>query len=188
MSPVSTGPARLAPGGRRDVGLPVWAFARLAGKVSRTDPPAVFLTLGRNRRLFWGWLHFAGRMMPGGRLPRRETELVILRVAARSGSDYEWSQHESLGRRAGLTAAELAALSTAPAEDSPHAWGERDRMLVTVTDELLDTHDLSDSSWSLVRTHLDERTSIELLMLVGHYRMLATTLQVLRVQPDRRLR
>lgn len=183
---MSAAPARLTPGSRRDVGLPVWIFARLAGRVSKTEPPAVFLTLGRNRRLFWGWLHFAGRMMPGGRLPRRETELVILRVAARSGSDYEWTQHEGLGRRAGLTDAEVAALAAPVSGPGTHAWGERDRMLVTVTDELLDTGDLSDASWALVRSHLDERTSIELLMLAGHYRMLATTLRVLRVQPDRR--
>ena len=35
-------------------------FARLAGRAAGTSPPAVFLTLGRHRRLFWGWLHFAG--------------------------------------------------------------------------------------------------------------------------------
>lgn len=176
---------RVAPGGRRDVGLPVWLFARLAGKVSRTEPPAVFLTLGRNRRLFWGWLHFAGTLMPGGRLPRRETELVILRVAARSGSDYEWTQHEALGRRAGLRSDEIAAVATVVPRDGAHSWDARDRMLLAVTDELIDAADLSDTTWSWLRSHLDQRTSIELLMLVGHYRMLATTLQVLRVAPDR---
>src|SRR5690606_22037398 len=108
--------ARLAPGGLRDVGPFVWTFSRLAGRVAGTEPPAVFLTLGRNRRLFWGWLHFAGRLMPGGRLPRRDTELVILRVASRAGSEYEWTQHAAMGRRAGLTDAQVEALR----EDDPH--------------------------------------------------------------------
>ncbi|WP_067435979.1 carboxymuconolactone decarboxylase family protein [Nocardioides jensenii] len=174
--------ARLSPGGVREVGPAIWAFSRLAGRVSGTEPPAVFLTLGRNRRLFWGWLHFAGRLMPGGRLPRRETELVILRVAARAGSAYEWGQHEGLGRKAGLTAPEIEAL----ADRGTHAWPERDAMLLATTDELLRDADLSDAAWARVRDHLDERTSVELLMLVGHYRMLATTLTALRVQPDRR--
>ncbi len=70
--------ARIAPGDLREVGPWVSGFARLAGRVSGTEPPAVFLTLGRNRRLFWGWLFFAGRLMPGGRLPRRDTELLML--------------------------------------------------------------------------------------------------------------
>lgn len=174
--------ARLSPGRLREVGPVIWLFSRLAGRVSRTEPPAVFLTLGRNRRLFWGWLHFAGKLMPGGRLARRETELVILRVAALSGSTYEWSQHEALGRRAGLTAVEVEAI----AGRTQHHWDDRDAMLLATTDELLDRADLSDAAWARVRAHLDERTAIELLMLVGHYRMLATTLQVLRVQPDRR--
>lgn len=177
--------ARLTPGSLRQVGPFVWAFSRLAGKVSRTEPPAIFLTLGRNRRLFWGWLHFAGRLMPGGRLPRRETELVILRVAHRSGSTYEWTQHEALGQRAGLTDAEITAVTEPLSPESGHLWSGRDRMLLTVTDEIVDQADVSDATWSLMQQHLDERTCVELLMLVGHYRMLATTLHVLRVQPDR---
>lgn len=178
---------RLSRGNLRDVGLPIWVFSRLAGKVSGTEPPAVFLTLGRNRGLFWGWLHFAGRLMPGGRLPRRETELVILRVAATSGSAYEWQQHAGLGRKAGLSESELDALALVrKISGSQHGWCDRDRMLLDVTDELLGENDLGDATWVTMRSHLDERTSVELLMLVGHYRMLATTLQALRVQPDAR--
>lgn len=178
---------RLTCGNLRDVGLPIWILSRLAGKVSGTEPPAVLLTLGRNRRLFWGWLHFAGRLMPGGRLPRRETELVILRVAAASGSDYEWQQHAGLGRKAGITEGELEAVAlVGPGVSSQHGWCDRDRMLLDVTDELLGEHDLSDPTWATMRSHLDERTCVELLMLVGHYRMLATTLQTLRVRPDAR--
>ncbi|MDT0201416.1 carboxymuconolactone decarboxylase family protein [Nocardioides sp. AE5] len=176
---------RLAPGRLREVGPFVWGFSRLAGRVSGTEPPAIFLTLGRNRRLFWGWLHFAGRLMPGGRLKRRETELVILRVAATSGSAYEWRQHAGLGQKAGLTPAQIDAVGRIGDDEAAgHPWTARDRMLLTVTDELLATGDLSDATWELMAAHLDERTRIELLMLVGHYRMLATTLQALRVQPD----
>ena len=53
---------RIAPGGRRDVGLVIAGLSRLAGRVTGTEPPAIFLTLGRHRRLFWGWLHFAGQI------------------------------------------------------------------------------------------------------------------------------
>ena len=67
-----------------------------------TSPPNLFLTLGRHRKLFRGWLRFAGRLMPGGKLPRRETELVILRVAHLRSCQYEFDHHVHLGRRAGL--------------------------------------------------------------------------------------
>ena len=173
--------ARVAPGGRRDVGLPVWLFARLAGRVTGSRPPAIFLTLGRHRRLFRGWLHFAGRLMPGGRLPRRESELVILRVAHLTGSDYERAHHERLGRRAGLTDEQVRRVAEGPAAPG---WSERERLLLDVTDELHRSRDLSEDTWRRLRAELDEPTVIELLMLAGHYEMLATVLHVLRVQPD----
>jgi alkylhydroperoxidase family enzyme len=173
--------ARIAPGSARETGLLVQGFARLAGRVTGTQPPAVFLTLGRHRRLFWGWLFFAGALMPGGRLPRRETELVILRVATRSGSAYELTQHRRLGRRAGLSSSELDRVAVGPSEP---AWSSRDRLLLTVADTLVADGDLSDELFAAVRAELDERETIELVMLVGHYAMLATTLNTLRVEPD----
>ncbi len=176
-----TTPARVRPGGLREVGPFVTAFAWLAGRVSGTVPPAVFLTLGRNRRLFWGWLFFAGRLMPGGRLPRRDTELVILRVAVLTGSEYEHTQHARLARRAGLDAAAVDRVSDGP--DAP-GWTPRQALLLQATDELHHTRDLSDPTWAALRAELDERVCIELLMLVGHYEMLSTTLTALRVQPD----
>ncbi|MGA8256220.1 MAG: carboxymuconolactone decarboxylase family protein [Nocardioides sp.] len=169
--------ARIAP----SRGPAVRGFAAVAGRVTGTQPPAVFLTLGRNPRLFWSWLLFAGSMMPGGRLPRRDTELVILRVATLAGSDYELTQHRRLGRRAGLTAEEVDRVALGPAAAG---WSDSDRLLLDVTDELHTDEDLSDSSWEKLRAALDERSCLELVMLVGHYRMLATALTTLRVVPD----
>lgn len=180
---MSTPPVpRVAPGNLREAGLLVSGFARLAGRVTGTEPPAVFLTLGRHRRLFWGWLLFAGALMPGGRLPRRQTELVILRVATLAGSDYELTQHRRLGRRAGLTAEEVDRVAAGPDADG---WGPREALLLRVTDELHARQDLSEETWTELRAQLDERECIELVMLVGHYTMLATTLTTLRVRPDR---
>ena len=173
--------ARISPGSTRDTGLLVQGFARLAGRVTRTAPPAVFLTLGRHRRLFWGWLVFAGALMPGGRLPLRETELVILRVASLSGSAYELAQHRRLGRRAGLTADEISRVELGPSDP---AWSARDRLLLRVADSLVSSRDLPDPLWAELRLEVTPAEAIELVMLVGHYAMLATTLNTLRVEPD----
>jgi alkylhydroperoxidase family enzyme len=172
---------RIAPGGVHELGLPIWAFTRLAGRVTRTGPPRIFTTLGRNHRLFWGWLHFAGRLMPGGRLPRIDTELVILRVAAARGSDYEFDHHTLLGRRAGLSSADIDRVRLG-AEAA--GWNDRQSLLLRVTESLLEQRDLDDSLWAELRAAEDESRCIELLLLVGHYDMLATTLHTLRVQPE----
>ncbi|MEV5003159.1 carboxymuconolactone decarboxylase family protein [Nocardioides sp. LML1-1-1.1] len=175
--------ARIRPGTWREVGPFVALFARLAGRVQGTEPPAVFLTLGRHRRLFWGWLHFAGRLMPGGRLSRRESELVILRVAALRGSSYELTQHRRLGRRAGLSREEIAAIE-AGTVDAP-SLSERERLLLRASDALVAEQDLADDLWAALGEHFDDRERIEVVMLAGHYAMLATALHVLRVEPDR---
>ncbi len=175
-------PPRIGPGGRDDVGLPIWLFAQVAGRVTGTRPPHLFLTLGRQRRLFWGWLRFAGRLMPGGKLPRRESELVILRVAHLRACAYEFEHHVRLGRRAGVTADDLRRVVEGP---GAAGWSERERAILTAVDELHGDQDISDATWDALRAHLDEPRLIELCQLVGHYEMLATTLLTLRVQPDR---
>ena len=91
------------------------------------------------------------------------------------------SHHERLGRRVGLTAAELERVRRGPEVEG---WSARDRLLLAATDELHDTRDLSDETWSALSAQLDEPTRLELLMLVGHYEMLATTLNTLRLRPD----
>lgn len=171
---------RIAPGGLRETGPLIWAFARVAGRVTGTGPPAVFTTLGRGRGLFWGWLHFAGRLMPGGRLPRRETELVILRVAHLRGCDYEFEHHVRLGRRAGVTPDDVARVGIGSGAE----WPGGEALLMRVAEELVGSRDLADSTWQALRAAYDERTCIEVLLLVGHYDMLATTLLTLRLQPD----
>lgn len=172
---------RIAPGGRSEIGLVNDLISRALGAAAGGDPPHVFTTLGRHRSLFRRWLVFASGLMPGGRLPRTDSELVILRVARNCASDYERQQHERLGRRAGLTAEQIAAVR----EPAPAAGlSERQRLLVRVADELHATHDLSDPLWVQLRGELSEAEAIELLLLVGHYEMLATALTVLRVQPD----
>lgn len=173
---------RVTPGRLRETGPIIWAFARLAGVATGTRPPRVFTTLGRHRRLFWGWLHFAGRLMPGGLLPRHESELVILRVAHLRRCAYEFEHHRRLGRRAGLTDEQIAAV-TGDLGSGP--WTEREQTLLRAVDALIANGDLDDEEWATLSTELTARASIEFVMLVGHYDMLATTLITLRVQPDR---
>jgi AhpD family alkylhydroperoxidase len=179
---MSDGP-RITPGGRGDVGLVTWGFSAVAGVAQRTNPPNLFLTLGRHRRLFRGWLRFAGRLMPFGTLPRRETELVILRVAHLRDCAYEWEHHRHLAKRAGVTTADVARVETGPGADG---WSERERVVLGAVDALHADGDLDDERWAALRRHLDERAAIELVLLVGHYEMLATAIGTLRIQPDRR--
>ncbi|MGH3655539.1 MAG: carboxymuconolactone decarboxylase family protein [Micromonosporaceae bacterium] len=174
--------ARIPPGNWRDVGVVNWLIAVVSGKVIGAPPPHLFLTLGRHRRLFRGWLRFAGRLMPGGTLSRRETELVILRVALLRDCEYEYAHHVRLGRRAGLSDAEIHRLTEGPG----NGWSDRERAVLSAVDQLCRTRDLDDESWTALRGHLNKTECIELCLLVGHYDMLATVIKALRIEPDPR--
>ncbi len=50
----------------------------------------IFKTLARHPGLFRRWMPFGGKLMQGGKLPPRDRELVILRVAWRCQAAYEW--------------------------------------------------------------------------------------------------
>ncbi len=172
--------SRIETGGR--VGPLAWVVSRVAGRAMRTQPPNLFLTLGRHPKLFRGWLRFAGRLMPGGILPRRESELVILRVAHLRSCQYELDHHLRLGRRAGLDDPDFERVAEGP--EAP-GWPDRERAILRAVDRLHADGDLDDTTWGSLREHLDEREAIELCMLAGHYEMLATTIAALRIEPDR---
>ncbi len=172
---------RIPPGGVRELGVVNWGISRLAGRVVGGPAPNIFTTLGRQRGLFRGWLHFSGKLMPGGRLPRHESELVILHVATLRSCEYERNHHERIGRRAGLTPAQIDHAGDA----GWSGWTDRQRVLLEVATSLVTTRGVDDALWARLAAELDEAECIELLMLVGQYDSLATTLLTLRVQPER---
>lgn len=184
--PISSPPdaPRVAPGDRRDIGVVNHVVAVVAGRVAGADGALnLFRVLGRHRALFRGWLRFAGRMMPGGRLPRADTELVILRVAHLADCAYEQEHHGGLARRAGLTDADVSRV--AGGADAP-GWTPRQAVLLAAVDELDGSGDLTDDTWRRLRLELDERQAIEFVLLATHYRMLATTIRTLRIPLDAR--
>jgi AhpD family alkylhydroperoxidase len=172
---------RLAPGSPAEIGRINFLIARALGAVAGSGPPNLFTTLARHRRLFRPWLRFAGTLMPGGVLPRADTELLILRVAHATGCEYEWGHHQRLALTAGLSAADVLRVREGP---DAAGWSERQRLLLSAADELLGQRTLSASAWSALRPLLSDAQLIELCMLVGHYEMLAMTLNSLGVAPD----
>jgi AhpD family alkylhydroperoxidase len=175
-------PPRVAPGTPAEIGPVNTLITRAIWRASRTDrPPNLFTTLARRRGLFRGWLMFAGRLMPGGTLPRKDTELVILRVAHNCGCEYEWRHHERLARTTGLTANDI---ERARGDRGAPEWSERQRALLWAADELHEGRELSDEVWAELSRHLTEPERIELCLLIGHYEMLAMTINSLRIEPD----
>jgi AhpD family alkylhydroperoxidase len=164
----------------RQLGLRNAGIARALGAAAGTPPPHLFTTLGRHRRLFRAWLKFGGALMPFGKLPRADTELVILRVAHNAQCEYEWRHHERLAQRTGLSESHVERVRSG--DDS--GWSERQRLLLAAADEMHEQRVIGDELWERLAAQLSDVELIELCMLIGHYEMLAMTIASLRIQPD----
>ncbi len=146
----------------------------------REGPPLnIFATMAHHPRLLKRLNVLGGLFLARGLLPARERELVILRTAWRTRSEYEFGQHVLLGRRAGLTEDEIRSLTTDGA-----AWAEDDAALVRLADEVHDGHDVSDELWARLGRRWDTAQLIELVTLAGFYGMVAAFLKAARVERD----
>lgn len=173
--------SRIPPGRFKELGPVNWGLWRMLSAGAGTRDAHLFSTLGRTKTLFWGWLHYSGKMMRGGKIPRHETELVILRVAHLRGCQYEMDHHIRLGRRAGVTPAILDQVLAGP--DAP-GWSERHRALLAAVDALVATKNLDDATWTALADHFDDRRMLEFCLLVTQYDGLATTIGTLRIERD----
>lgn len=171
---------RVQPGRLRELGPVNWTVVKAMSLATGTDNAHIFATLGRSRGLFRGWLHYSSRMMPFGELSRRESEMIIIRVAHLRGCDYELDHHRRLGAKAGIDDAMADRILAGPES----GWSDREATLLRATDELVATRDIAETTWTALRKHLSERKAIAFVLLVGQYDMLATTISVLRVQRD----
>lgn len=144
----------------------------------------IFRTLAVHPKLLRSWLPFGGRLLQGSALSSRHRELVILRTAARCGSDYEWGQHVGIGRDAGLTDGEIVACAE-PTAGTTHPWGEEDLAVLGATEELLGDHCVTETTWDrLVELGWTDPQLLELTMLAGHYAMLAGMLNSIGVETE----
>lgn len=107
----------------------------------------------------------------------RAREIAILMVAQHWDSGFMRYSHEAVGRHAGLTDAEVAALREG-------RWDvfEGEERLIARTSLLLATDgDLDDQDYAAVQAALGDSGLFELVTLVGYYATLALQLRVFRV-------
>jgi 4-carboxymuconolactone decarboxylase len=101
-------------------------------------------------------------------LNTRQLEIIILRVAWRVKSAYEWHNHVGYAMNAGITLDEIAAIRDFPAEG---AWTEEEAALMRATDDLIDDNVISDGTWATLTKTLDKRQMMDLTFTIGHYVM-----------------
>jgi alkylhydroperoxidase family enzyme len=181
----STELGRIPSSGRiRDLGLINWILAKSAARTVGAPQMHLFTTLGQHKRLFLAMMPYSGALLRG-RLPRADTELVILRVAHLRNSEYELQHHRLMGRRRGLdTPTQEKIFAWPDAAETSTGLSDRQRVLLRATDEFVNSRSISAEVWEQLADHLDRRQLIEFCMLAGQYDGLAATMSALKIPLD----
>jgi AhpD family alkylhydroperoxidase len=175
-------PARIpTDGSLRELGLINWAYCKLAARRQRIPQMHLFTTLGINKPLLWSWLPFSGYLLYIGKLSRKDAEVVILRVGHLRDCEYELQQHRRLARTRGIGPDLQAKIFEGPDTDG---LTDRQRALITATDEFVVTRGVSPETWTTLSSHLSRAQLVEFCMLAGQYDALAATMSALRIPLD----
>ncbi|SPM42500.1 Alkylhydroperoxidase family enzyme, contains CxxC motif [Mycobacterium numidiamassiliense] len=152
---------------------------RAVDAIMRGKPPLLlFTTLARDRRLFFKF--FNSGLLDRGHLTLRQREIVIDRVTASCGAEYEWGVHVSaFAAKAGLGEDEIASLTTGGPSDE--CWDEADRVLIRLCDTLHLDCAVDDELWAQLTSQHSDEAILELLMLAGSYRTVSYLVNALRL-------
>jgi len=138
----------------------------------------LYTTLVRHPRLFHRWQALGGTLLLRGELPPRHREVLILRTAWNTGSDYEWGQHVRLGAAAGMSAEEIDRCA------GDGVRSDEEDLLVAAADELHATSTIGDPTWTRLSERYDEAQLIEIVAVVGYYHQAAYLLNALGVRRE----
>lgn len=127
------------------------------------------------------FLAFNNHVAVGNSLSKRVKELLILRISWLRGSEYEYQQHLVLGRRYGLTEAEIERLQQGP--DAP-GWDSLDTDLLRAVDELLADARIGTATWARLSQQLSTEQLIDLIYTVGCYEIAAMMFKTLGAQVE----
>lgn len=141
--------------------------------------------LGR-RTLMWNpelqeaHASLAGYLRNSACLPQRDREIAILRQAWDGGSDYQWGMHAEMALDAGLTREEIERIAVG---SEAGGWAPHEAAIIRAVDELHAACRIGDETWAALAAHYDERQLIELIVLVGNYRLLAYVFNAVGIRP-----
>jgi len=139
----------------------------------------VFATIARHSDLYRRWIPFANHILFKSTLSPRDREIAILRIGFLCRSGYEFAQHTVVGRRAGLSNAEI---ERTKAGVNAAGWSDSERLIVQATDELHNDAFISDATWAGLVNHYNTNQMIDLVFTVGQYTMVSMALNSFGVQ------
>lgn len=155
--------------------------AHVRAQLARRPPVDLYRMVAHAPTLLGPFLSLVVANFTGLSLPPAVREAVILRVGAHHGSAYEIYHHRRMAATAGLAPAVIEQLlGDAPAGE----FGDGLAGPIALADRLLQGGDIDEALVQTIARAWGERGYVELALLVGFYRMVATFLHATGVGPE----
>jgi 4-carboxymuconolactone decarboxylase len=136
----------------------------------------VYSAVGNNQELLRGLREFLGALWTHSGLTDRQREIVILTAASEIGSAYEWHQHVSIARDAGLEDEEIGAL----ARDERGPFSDAERTLIAYARAVARGR-VTDSLHESVAEQFDNATAVGAASTAAGYVALGRVIDALDV-------
>ena len=145
-------------------------------------PPNLYRCLANHPRLVAAWSDFSKALRHDTRTPRKLRELVILRGAQLMRSEYEWAQHLKMARQAGVSDAQIEALSSWKKSE---LFDAREKAALLLAEAVTNGR-VSDEVYAEAMKHFDHHDYVELSITAAFYAMVGRMLDAMGVQlePD----
>jgi 4-carboxymuconolactone decarboxylase len=127
----------------------------------------------------YGYLKMGNALLFKGTLDPVLREMAILRVGHLCNAPYEIYQHENIARQLAMPEAKIQALKLGP---SAPAFNELERLVLTLTDEVVRDVRASPGVAAALTARLTPRQYAELVLTVGFYQMTCAFLENMGVE------
>jgi alkylhydroperoxidase family enzyme len=139
------------------------------------DPIALYRVLAHSPLILRAYAGLARGLRYEAQTPREVRELMILRTAQLTGSEYEWAHHRVMGAAAGVAEEQVAALAGWRESDR---FDSRERAALRCVDEMHEIA-LSDQAFAALERAFGAAETVELVMLAAFYQAVARMIQAL---------
>lgn len=137
-------------------------------------PRNVFRMMAHAPALMPGIMELTGAVLYRAKLDPVLRELVILRVGNLCGSSYEVAQHRKIALAIGLTQAKI---DGAAREADPALYAGNELLVLRMTEQVVRKVKADDELFAATSTALGHELTMELLIVIGLYVMLAQVLE-----------
>jgi alkylhydroperoxidase family enzyme len=124
----------------------------------------VYRVMAHHPKLLRAWAPLRQHIVKDTALGAERSEVVILRVAHRFGSEYEWAHHVSRARKLGFSDQRILALKGIPDDE--------DALIVEAVDCLLDERRLPPALEAKLAAMIGREAVLDLIATVGFYSVL----------------